>query len=172
MTWTAVAPQSPAQVLELFPPFPVVLVSTRSNLLTVSMVHYFSFSPLRVGVAIARARHSHSLIHDEGEFAINIPGPQMIEAVKSCGRLSGRDGDKFAATGLTAMPSIRVAAASVEGCLAHVECVVEREIGFEERTWYVGLVVAARRRDGGALGQGLMAGRHGYVLPGEMVSPR
>ena len=172
MTWIAVPPQPPARVLELFPPFPVVLVSTRSNLLTVSMVHYFSFSPLRIGVAIARARYSHDLLHDEGEFVVNIPGPEMLEAVRCCGKLSGREGDKFAAAGLAALPSAQVEAVGVEGCLARIECLVEREIGFEERTWYLGRVVAAWRRDDYAVGQALLAGRHGYMMPGERISPR
>ena len=172
MSKSTVTPQSPTHVLELLPPYPIVLVTTRTNAITVNQVAYFTFRPLRIGVAIAHARHTYSLLKDEGEFVINIPGATLVEAVKVCGSLSGRDGDKFRAAGLTPEPSHRVQAVSILQCGAHIECRVVQELAFEHRDWFIGEVVAARK-DKHHLGtSALMCGRHNYSLPGDVIASR
>jgi flavin reductase (DIM6/NTAB) family NADH-FMN oxidoreductase RutF len=163
---------APTPVLELFPQYPIVLVSTRDNVLTVNQVHYFTFAPLRLGVAIARTRHSWRLIDGEGEFVVSVPGPGLLEAVKACGRLSGRDGDKFARAGLTPVPSREVAAVAVGECGAHIECRVTGRLDFEERTWFVGDVVAADRSPDHDGSLALTCGRHDYRSGGEVTGPR
>lgn len=172
MARIAVDPDRVAQVLEVLPSFPIVLVSTRSNVLTVNQVHYFTFQPLRIGVAIARVRHTYSLVEEEGEFVVNVPDASLLQAVKECGRLSGRDGSKFEATGLTPIQSFVVAAVSVAECLAHIECRVDRRISFEDRTWFIGPVVAARKAEGWSGKRGLLCGRHTYDMLGEALAPR
>ena len=170
--FSAVPPQSPAAVLDLLPPYPIVLVTTRSNVITVNQVTYFTFRPLRIGVAIAHVRYSYDLLKAEGEFVVNIPDTSLIEAVKLCGSRSGREGDKFEAAGLTPTASSQVQAVGIAECGAQIECRVTRQIGFEHRDWFIGDVVAARRRDGHLGTEALMCGRHHYLLPGDVVSPR
>ena len=167
-----VLPQSPGDVLALLPPFPIVLVTTRSNAITVNQIEYFTFTPLRIGIAIAHSRHTYSLLKQEGEFVVNVPNASLIEAVKVCGRLSGRDHDKFQAAGLGPEPSTQVQAVGIAQCGAQVECRVEREIEFEKRTWFIGRVVAARKRKDHLGTNALMCGRRQYVIPGAVVSPR
>ena len=172
MAKTPIEPISTVPVLGLLPPFPIVLISTRGNVLTVNQLHYFTFSPLRIGVAIARVRHSYGLLKEEGEFVVNVPGADILAAVKACGSLSGRDGDKLAAVGLTPVESAEVQAVSIAECGAHVECRVVREVDFEERTWFIGDVLAARRapdHDGTA---SLTCGRHDYRAGPGQVGPR
>jgi flavin reductase (DIM6/NTAB) family NADH-FMN oxidoreductase RutF len=154
------------------PPYPIVLVTTRSNVITVNQVTYFTFRPLRIGVAIAHVRHTYALLKDEGEFVINVPGASLVEAVKICGSRSGRDGDKFAAAVLDTEPSIQVQAASIAQCGAHIECRVERTISFERRDWFIGQVVAARKRRDHTGITALMCGRHDYSIPGDMIASR
>jgi flavin reductase (DIM6/NTAB) family NADH-FMN oxidoreductase RutF len=163
---------APTPVLELLPQFPIVLVSTRSNVLTVNQVHYFTFAPLRLGVAVARVRHSWQLIDDEGEFVVNVPGPELLDAVRTCGKLSGRDGDKFVRAGLTPIPSQEVAAVSVAECGAHIECRVTRRLDFDERTWFIGDVVAADRSPDHVGSLALTCGRHDYGTGGPPIGPR
>ena len=167
-----VPPQSPAAVLDLLPPYPIVLVTTRTNALTVNQVMYFTFRPLRIGVAIAHVRYSYGLLKTEGEFVINVPDASLVDAVKACGTLSGRQGDKFEAAGLETEPSSRVQAVSIVQCAAHIECRVDRTIPFEHRDWFVGEVLAARKRVGHSSTGALMCGRHSYSLPGVIISPR
>jgi len=160
------------EVLALLPPYPIVLVTTQTNVITVNQVMYFTFSPLRIGVGIAHARYTHALLRQECEFVINVPGADLIEAVKVCGAVSGRKDDKFAAAGLSPRPSSQVAAVSIAECTAHIECRVEQHIVFEERTWFVGRVVAALQQEGHSGVAALMCGRHDYLLPGIVVAPR
>jgi flavin reductase (DIM6/NTAB) family NADH-FMN oxidoreductase RutF len=164
--------QSPAAVLDLLPPYPIVLVTTRTNALTVNQVMYFTFRPLRIGVAVAHVRYSYGLLKAEGEFVINVPDASLVDAVKVCGKLSGKQGDKFEAAWLETEPSSRVQAVSIVQCAAHIECRVDRIIPFEHRDWFVGEVLAARKQETHASANALMCGRHSYFVPGAIVSSR
>jgi flavin reductase (DIM6/NTAB) family NADH-FMN oxidoreductase RutF len=150
----------------------VVLVTTRSNIITIGQVEYFTFKPLTMGIAVAHTRHTHGLLKDEAEFVINVPGADLLDAVRLCGSVSGRDGDKFATSGLTAMESQAVQAVSLSECGAHLECAVERHLEFDDRTWFIGPVVAARQRPGHQGMDALMCGRTHYSVPGEVLAPR
>lgn len=167
-----ISPQTAQDVLETLPPFPVVLVTTRTNIITIGQIEYFTLSPLRIGIAVAHSRHSYSLLKAEGEFVVNVPNASLLPVVKLCGSISGRDHDKFEAAGLTPVPSMGVKAVGIEECGAHIECVVEREIEFEERAWFIGKVVAARKRPDHEGKNALLCGRTEYSLPGEVIAPR
>ena len=163
---------TPNAVLSTLPPFPIVLVSTRSNILTIGQLEYFTFRPLRLGIAVAHARYSHGLLREEREFVVNVPDAGLLEAVRVCGSKSGRDTDKFSAAGLTRLDSQVVQAASIAECGAHIECRVEQELAFEERTWFIGPVVAARQREGHEGTSGLLCGRTEYAAVGEALGKR
>lgn len=163
---------SPTNVLALLPPYPIVLVTTRTNAITVNQVTYLTFEPLRIGVAIAHSRYTYGLLQSEEAFVINVPTVPMLQAVRACGTLSGRDGDKFLAAGVDPEPSLEVDAASIAQCAAHIECRVERVIPFEQRDWFVGRVVAARCRPDHDGADGLLCGRHHYALARTIVAPR
>jgi len=164
--------QSADQVLSLLPPFPIVLVTTRSNIITIGQIQYFTFSPLRIGIAIAHARYTYSLLKHEGEFVINVPEARLIDVVKLCGSISGRESNKFKAAGVSPEASLQVQAVSIAECRAHIECRVETEIEFEKRTWFVGRVVAARCEEGFDGKCALLCNRHEYVIPGATVAER
>ena len=167
-----ISPDSAGGILNLLPPFPVVLVTTRSNIITIGQIEYFTFSPLRIGIAVAHTRHTYLLLKKEHEFVINVPEAEMVEAVKVCGSISGRDCDKFEVAGVTAEASLEVQAVSIAECRAHVECRIEREIEFERRTWFIGIVVAARCQEGFKGKRALLCGRNEYVVPGDFVAER
>jgi flavin reductase (DIM6/NTAB) family NADH-FMN oxidoreductase RutF len=169
MDKTPIDPLTTTGVLDVLPPFPIVLVTTRTNVLTIGQVEYFTLSPLRIGIAVAHSRHSYSLLRQESEFVVNV---SIVEAVKTCGSLSGGDCDKFEAAGLTTEDSALVRAVSIRQCAAHIECRVDREVAFENRTWFIGKVVAARRRADHSSAAAVLCGRHDYVLPGEPIAPR
>lgn len=163
---------APTDVLSLLPPYPIVLVTTCTNAITVNQVTYLTFQPLRIGVAIAHSRYTYGLLQAEEAFAINLPDAALIEAVRICGTRSGREGDKFEAAGLDPEPSLEVDAVSIAQCSAHIECRVERVIPFERRDWFVGRVVAARRRPDHNGTDALLCGRHHYALARTVVAPR
>jgi flavin reductase (DIM6/NTAB) family NADH-FMN oxidoreductase RutF len=73
---------------------------------------------------------------------------------------------------LTPTVSSQVQAASIAECGAQIECHVARRIAFEHRDWFIGEVVAARKRKGHLGAEALLCGRHQYLVPGDVVSPR
>jgi flavin reductase (DIM6/NTAB) family NADH-FMN oxidoreductase RutF len=159
-------------VLGMLPPYPIVLVTTRTNVITINQVAYFTFSPLRIGVAVAHVRYTHDLLLEEQAFVVNIPGANLVDVVKQCGSLSGRDGDKFERVGLTRMPAAAVDVVRIAECGAFIECQVDRMLKFEHRTWFIGKVVAASMQPGHEGMRALMCGRYDYRVPGEIVAQR
>jgi flavin reductase (DIM6/NTAB) family NADH-FMN oxidoreductase RutF len=165
-------PLHTGDVLSLLPPYPIVLVTVGDNIITVNQVEYFTFSPLRVGVAIAHARHTHSLLTAAGAFVVNVPAAELVDAVKVCGAVSGRDCDKFLASGLTRLTLAGGDFVGIAECGAQIACRVDREIEFEHRTWFVGQVVGAWRRGEHTGAVALTCGRDAYRLPGDIVASR
>ena len=159
-------------VLGMLPPYPIVLVTTRTNIITINQVAYFTFSPLRIGVAVAHVRHTYGLLMDEQAFVVNVPGAHLVDVVKQCGSLSGRDGDKFERVGLTRIPAAAVDAVRVEECNAFIECQVEQMVAFEHRTWFIGKVIAASMQVDHEGTSALMCGRRDYRVPGEIIALR
>ena len=53
---------------------------------------------------------------------LNIPPADLAAQVVTCGNASGRDVDKFVASGLTARPATLVSAPLIAECFASLEC--------------------------------------------------
>ena len=53
---------------------------------------------------------------------LNIPTADLAAQVVTCGNASGRDVDKFVASGLTTRPATLVAAPLIAECFANLEC--------------------------------------------------
>ena len=115
----------------LLAPAPPALVSCGTmeehNVLTAAWTGIVNSEPPMTYVSIRPQRHSHSLIHEMGEFVINLPTEAIFKASDLCGVKSGRDVDKFALAGLTAEPSNLVAAPGIAECPISLECKV-REV--------------------------------------------
>ncbi|HUW96229.1 MAG TPA: flavin reductase family protein [Anaerolineae bacterium] len=126
-------------------PVPVVLVTCgieKPNIITLAWVGTVSSDPPMVGIAVRRERHSHRLIEESGEFVVNIPGEELLEATDRCGQVSGRDTDKFAATGLTPEPASAVKAPLIAECHVNMECKVRQQLELGAHDLFLGEVVA------------------------------
>ena len=110
---------------------PVVLVGCGgsgrpNNLLTVAWTGIACSRPPMLTVAIRPERFSHGLIHETGEFSVNLPTMAMAKTVDWCGVVSGRDHDKFAVRRLTVLAGTRIAAPLVAECPLGLECRVRQ----------------------------------------------
>jgi len=111
-------------------PSPAALVTSisedgRPNIITLGEVFNISIaSPVILGIAIAKPRYSHELISASREYVVNLPTAAMVETVDRCGTVSGRDVDKFAAFGLTAVPAEKVRPPLIAQCPISIECKV------------------------------------------------
>jgi flavin reductase (DIM6/NTAB) family NADH-FMN oxidoreductase RutF len=102
-----------------------------------------SQNPPLLAVSIAPGRHSHTLIGESGEFIVNIPTLEIIQAVYACGSLTGRSFDKFKRANLTQIPGKKVKAPAIRECVAHLECEVEGQMVTGDHTIFVGKILEA-----------------------------
>jgi flavin reductase (DIM6/NTAB) family NADH-FMN oxidoreductase RutF len=115
-----------AKVYQLLEPGPVVLLTTahrgRANVMTLSWHMMVEFEPPLVACIVSNANFSFAALRATGECVIAVPGRRLATKVVKVGNLSGRDLDKFAACGLTAVPAKIVAPPLVAECFANLEC--------------------------------------------------
>ena len=141
----------PDRGLRLFPAFPVVLACVESegkrNIITLGMVHVFSFEPPLVGVGVHPKRYSFAMMRNAKEFTLNIPGKDLLEKTNFCGTHSGRDTDKFRETGLTPGTSETVKSPVIEECPVNYECKVVKELETGDHVWFIAEVTRVRVSD-------------------------
>jgi len=154
------------KLYRLLYPMNVVLVSSscegKDNVMTAAWCFPLSAEPPLFGVSLSRKRFSHSLVEKSGEFVINIPGAEFIEAVRICGESSGRDVDKFGLAGLTKEKSEKVSAPSIGECMASIECRVVDSIETGDHVVFVGEALNVRKRK---IGRKIIQDERGNLAP-------
>jgi flavin reductase (DIM6/NTAB) family NADH-FMN oxidoreductase RutF len=107
-------------------PGPIVLVSSalagETNIMTMGWHMVMGFEPSLIGCYIWEENHSFDLIREARECVINIPAKDLAPKVVDIGNSSGRDIDKFAEFGLSAVPGTEVKAPLIGECYANFEC--------------------------------------------------
>ena len=132
-------------------PAPVVVVSCGAgelaNLITLAWAANVCAEPPQLAVAVRRNRHSHRLLVEGGEFVVNLPAAQHVGAVDYCGTVSGRDADKWAATGLTPVPSEIVRPPRIAEFPVNIECVLKHilPLGSHDPVSYTHLTLPTKR---------------------------
>ena len=115
-----------ADVYGLLEPGPVILLAThfeqRVNAMTLSWHTMLEFEPPLLGCVLSEHDYSFAALRDTEECTLNIPSTELATAVVGCGNTSGRDTDKFACFGLTALPATHVRAPLIQECFANLEC--------------------------------------------------
>ena len=111
------------------------------NVITLAWVTPVSHDPPLLIVAVSPRRFSHDLIAESGEVTVNVPPWELLEEVAFCGRVSGREVDKFAETALRPEPSRMVAPPGIEQCLATLECTLDDSFEAGDHTAFVLRVV-------------------------------
>lgn len=131
-------------------PVPAVLVACggcgewKPNLITIAWAGVVCSKPPMVSIAVRPERYSYAIIRATGEFSINLPTAKMVKTVDWCGVVSGRDHDKFAATGLTPMPGSRIGVPIVAECPLALECKVNRILELGAHHLFLSEVVAVQ----------------------------
>jgi len=136
--------------LGFFMPWPVVLVSVadpahgRTNLITIGAVAPTCAQPPTLGIAVTPPRYSYGLLQEAGEFVVNIPTADLAKAVDYCGCVSGREVDKFQATGLTPVAGQKLACEVVGECPINLECRVSQVAKLGSHDFFFGEIVAVQ----------------------------
>ncbi len=138
------AKRSLRPLVTLFP-VPVVLVSSgdeKPNIIPIAWTGVLCSDPPILGVSIRPIRHSHGLIMKNKEFVINIPSVEILKKADYCGAVSGKDVDKFAATGFTPIPGSEVKVPLIAECPVNIECKVTTVVSLGTHDLFMGRVVA------------------------------
>jgi len=101
-----------------------------------------------VAIGIAPKRHSHRLIQETKEFVVNIPTMDIVEETLLCGRVSGRECDKFKEARLTPLPAKMIKPPIIKECVAHLECRLHQQIATGDHTLFIGDVLASYANEG------------------------
>jgi len=75
-------------------------------------------------VLVRPSRYTHECIEATGDFTVNVPTHDMTKIVAVCGTQSGREHDKFAEQGLTAVDGLHVKSPIIGECPVSYECKV------------------------------------------------
>ncbi len=132
----------------LLHPMHTVMISckgndSKPNVTTLAWAMPTSTNPPLIAISVAPGRHSHKLIEESGEFIVNIPTLEILQAVYACGSLTGRSFDKFKKANLTQMPGKKVKAPAIRECIAHIECEVDGQFSTGDHTIFIGKILEA-----------------------------
>lgn len=103
--------------------------------------------PPCLAVSLRSATYTHGCIMARKAFTVSVPSADMVEQADYFGLVSGRDTDKWAASGLTPVRSDLVDAPYVAQCPLVVECRVlfVHELGLH--TQFVGEIVDVKAEE-------------------------
>jgi len=127
-------------------PTPVFVVGTyddegRPNMMAAAWGGICSSRPPSVAVSLRAATYSHGNIKAREAFTISIPSETYVVEADYAGIASGRDVDKFAATGLTPVRSELVDAPYVAEFPMVLECKLTHIVEVGLHTMFIGEVL-------------------------------
>lgn len=129
-------------------PLPAVIVSCgdaeRSNLITVAWTGTICSDPAMLYISVRPERFSYPIIKEKMEFTVNLTTAAMARATDWIGVRSGRDHDKWAATGLTPEPGVAVSCPSVKESPLSIECRVKEIIPLGTHDMFIAEVLNVR----------------------------
>lgn len=132
----------------LLVPGPVVLVTTKyrgaTNVMPLAWAAPASLEPPLVAIALHPSRHTHDMIERAMEFALNIPGRDLLNHTQYFGLVTGRELDKLAASKLPTFSARRIEAPLLDHCLGWIECGVEEVYTTGDHSLVIGRVVAVQ----------------------------
>ena len=95
----------------------------KPNPMTIGWTTIGSIWGLPMCVVLVRpSRYTYGLLNENGDFTVNVMPDDMTDVLNYCGTVSGRDYDKFAEKGLTAVPGLQANAPIVGESVIAYEC--------------------------------------------------
>lgn len=127
-------------------PVPAALVScgslTTPNVMTAAWTGTVNSDPACAYVSIRPERYSYGLIKESGEFVINLTNQKLVRIADFVGVKSGRDMNKFAITGITAIAANQVSAPIIAESPLNIECKVIQIIPLGSHDMFLAKVAA------------------------------
>ncbi len=133
-------------------PLPAVLVSVGAtpeeyNLFTVAWTGTICTEPPMCYISVRKSRHSYDIIRRTGEFVLNLTTEAMARATDWCGVKSGRDVNKWEATGLTPATCDHVSAPIIAEAPLAICCRVRQVVELGTHDMFIADVVGIEADD-------------------------
>ena len=130
-------------------PVPAVLVSVadsagKDNLITIAWTGTVCSDPAMTYISVRKERYSHHMLKENKEFVINLVSKEICRARDFCGVHSGRDLDKFEATGLTREKASTVNVPLVKESPVNIECKVTQVLELGSHDMFLAKVTAVQ----------------------------
>ena len=127
-------------------PIPILVVGTydkagKPNVMTAAWGGVCCSSPPCVAVSLRKATYSYGNIIERKAFTINIPSETYVKEIDYFGIVSGKNKDKFSATGLTPVKSGLVDAPYVKEFPFALECRLLHTIEIGLHTQFIGEIM-------------------------------
>jgi len=127
-------------------PTPVVVVGTydsagKPNVMTAAWAGICCSVPPCIGVSLRKATYTYGNIMERKAFTVSIPSENYAKQADYFGMVSGKDTDKFAATGLTPEKSNVVDAPFVKEFPLVLECKLLRFVEIGLHTEFIGEIL-------------------------------
>ena len=128
------------------PPAPAWLICTydaegKPNMMTASWVGMACSKPPCVTISLREATYTFGNIKEHEAYKVNIPSEKLASVAPYAGVVSGRDTDKFADTGLTAVKSDLVDAPYIKECELVIECRLIKTVELGLHTMFIGEII-------------------------------
>jgi flavin reductase (DIM6/NTAB) family NADH-FMN oxidoreductase RutF len=108
---------------------------------------YTNLSPEHIGIAIAADAHTYANILRTREFAIGVPGADLVQAIKILADDIPPEKSEVAEAGLSLKDGITIATPGIAECAACVECVFDRDVTVDEHHFVIGRVTGGWIRE-------------------------
>lgn len=116
----------------------------KPNVMTIAWGGICCSVPPALTVSLRKATYTYGSIMERGAYTVSIPSAKYVTEADYFGMASGRDTDKFAATGLTPVRSDKVDAPYVEEFPLIFECKVIHTLEIGLHTQFVGEIIGIK----------------------------
>jgi flavin reductase (DIM6/NTAB) family NADH-FMN oxidoreductase RutF len=113
----------------------------KPNVMTASWAAICCSQPPMVTVSLRKATYTYGSIMESKAFTVNVPSEEFVKEAAYFGSVSGRDVDKFKASGLTPVKSSLVNAPYVKEFPLVIECKLVRTVELGLHTMFIGEIV-------------------------------
>jgi flavin reductase (DIM6/NTAB) family NADH-FMN oxidoreductase RutF len=139
-------------------PTPIFIVGTydndgKPNVMTAAWGGICCSVPPSIAVSLRKATYSYHCLVQQEAFTISLPSEDYVKEADYFGMVSGRDVDKFAATGLTPVKSDLINAPYIEEFPFVIECKLIHTFELGLHTQFIGEILDVKV-DETVLGEG------------------
>ena len=127
-------------------PEPTLLVCSydaegKANVMVAAWGGICSSDPLSLSISVRPARWTHAAVLARKAFTVCIAGEALLETADFLGIVSGRNCDKFAEAGLTAVKAEHVDAPYIAECPVVLECSLSQTLDLGAHTMMIGTIL-------------------------------